>query len=176
MIGYEIWKIIPSLPFFSVSSLGRVRAEPRRVRFVSKKGAEAWREKKGKMLTQFQNGGYPLVHLNVNGRRIARTVHTLVAEAFIGPRPPKYDVCHNDGSRTNNIPDNLRYDTRAENLADMRRQGRVNLQGAKLTPKEVKAIRKLYGKETALILGKKFGVARNTIYKVWSREHWSHIV
>ena len=46
-------------------------------------------------------------------------VHHLVAAAFIGPRPAGMVICHNDGNRNNNRAENLRYDTQANNIADM---------------------------------------------------------
>jgi hypothetical protein len=54
-----------------------------------------------------------LIHAGVNS---CRTVHSLVAEAWIGPRPVKHDVNHIDGSRTNNDWTNLEYCTRSENV------------------------------------------------------------
>lgn len=50
--------------------------------------------------------------------RRRRLIHQLVAEEFIGPRPKGLDVCHNDGDKTNNVPSNLRYDTRSANILD----------------------------------------------------------
>lgn len=52
------------------------------------------------------------------------TVHGLVAEVFIGPRPEGLDVCHNDGDKSNNRASNLRYDTHSENQKDEVRAGR----------------------------------------------------
>lgn len=50
-------------------------------------------------------------------------VHILVAEAFIGPRPPGMDVCHANDVKTDNRPENLRYDTRSANMLDAVRNG-----------------------------------------------------
>lgn len=50
-------------------------------------------------------------------------VASLVAEAFIGPRPPGSVVCHNDGSRGNDKLSNLRYATQKENIRDKERHG-----------------------------------------------------
>lgn len=47
-----------------------------------------------------------------------RYVHELVTLCFLGPRPPGLEVCHNDGTRTNNDAGNLRYDTRQANALE----------------------------------------------------------
>ena len=61
---------------------------------------------------------YPTVTLSRNAKSVGRTVHSLVAAAFIGPRPPGMDVCHNDGDADNCQLSNLRYGTRSENILD----------------------------------------------------------
>lgn len=57
------------------------------------------------------------------GRGHSRTVHSLVAAAFIGPCPQGQEVRHKDGTRTNNTADNLEYGTRTDNLRDAIRHG-----------------------------------------------------
>lgn len=47
----------------------------------------------------------------------------LVLEAFVGPRPPGLDGCHNDGNKLNNSLSNLRWATRKDNMADARTHG-----------------------------------------------------
>lgn len=59
---------------------------------------------------------------SLNGRRYL--VHRLVCEAFHGPAPEAtMDVAHNNGNRTDNRAENLRWATRAENIADQRKHG-----------------------------------------------------
>lgn len=89
----EIIKPIPSFPEYSVSSHGRV---------FSKRGSQ--------MKVQ-DSYGYEVLCLN----KKKRTVHSLVAEAFIGERPDGLCVAHLDGSRNNNHYKNLKYCTYAEN-------------------------------------------------------------
>jgi hypothetical protein len=64
--------------------------------------------------------GYRCVSLD--GRR-ARTIHSIVAEAFIGPRPDGMEVNHIDGDKTNNAVSNLEYVTRKRNMAHARETG-----------------------------------------------------
>lgn len=66
--------------------------------------------------------GYLKVNLrDTLGGVKTRMVHTLVAEAWIGPRPFRHDVCHGPGGTADNCLSNLRYGTRSENEADKRR-------------------------------------------------------
>lgn len=86
--------------------------------------------------------GYLYCELAKQGQiRKNRTVHSLVAEAFIGPRPPGCEVAHKDGSRTNNFLSNLRYATYSENNADKLQHGTHlvggKAPGAKLTNNDV---------------------------------------
>lgn len=71
------------------------------------------------------------------GRGNTRTVHSLVAEAFLGPRPEGMEVLHIDGSRDNNHVSNLRYGTRSQNIQDA-----VAL-GTWMTPKRIEHCKKL---------------------------------
>jgi hypothetical protein len=68
--------------------------------------------------------GYPFVRLYANNERTGYTVHRLVADAFIGPRPPGMHTCHTDGDPRNNTLANLRYDTQSGNEQDKVRHGR----------------------------------------------------
>lgn len=67
--------------------------------------------------------GYWQVRIRFNGKHTSKTVHYLVALAFLGPRPEGLDIAHYDGDKSNNRPDNLRYTTRADNMADGVRLG-----------------------------------------------------
>jgi len=67
--------------------------------------------------------GYLVVGLFKDRICRARLVHTLVALAFLGPKPFKHDVCHWNGIKTDNRLVNLRYATRKENEADKLRHG-----------------------------------------------------
>ena len=109
----EIWKAVPGYEgLYEVSDLGRVRSFAR--------GVNGRLLKPGKA-----SNGYFTVCL---GRGKSRTLHSLVAEAFIGPKPSGQEVLHKDGTRTNNCVHNLRYGTRAENIRD------AVVQGTWLTP------------------------------------------
>jgi len=59
--------------------------------------------------------GYHHVKLSRDNRVAQRSIHALVAEAFLGPRPDGYEINHMDGLKTNNRPENLEYTTRQGN-------------------------------------------------------------
>jgi hypothetical protein len=87
------------------------------------------------------------------GKLFLRRVHTLVCEAFHGPKPDGLECCHNDGSRNNNVPSNLRWDTRGSNQQDAIQMGtfhgnsqRGECHGhTKLTNDAVRDIRRIGG-------------------------------
>jgi len=90
--------------------------------------------------------GYLSVSLSHNNHRVTKNVHRLVCMAFHGmPNPPTLQTRHLDGNPGNNVPQNLRWGTQAENWIDRRAHGRGN-QGeqhhaAKFTNKERARIR-----------------------------------
>lgn len=114
---HEIWKpILGYEGIYEVSNMGRVRSLDR----LCIGRGQRLESHKGRILCQTTlANGYKSVALRdkTHTRKSKRrTVHSLVAEAFLGPRPSKHDVMHLDGDRQNNIADNLRYGTRSENL------------------------------------------------------------
>ena len=118
----ERWKPVSGYEgIYEVSSHGRIRSLDRTVNYSNGQ----IRRQKGKILSTplMQQTGYPFVKLSNHGKNQVRTVHSLVAETFIGTRPEGTEVCHNDGNRTNNHLDNLRYGTPSENELDKLRHG-----------------------------------------------------
>lgn len=113
---------------YEVSSLGNVRSLAKVLPFRSKRGR--WftrRTKTAPIAKNLMNAGYHVVHLYRDDVRTVRTVHSVVAEAFIGPRPEGHDVAHWNGERLDNRAANLRYATRSENHMDKRRHGTSRL-------------------------------------------------
>ena len=116
----ERWRDIPGHPGYQVSDHGRVRSVDRT---VTRSDGHV-RRYKGKVLSAPLNpDGHPVVCLYIQRKSKLHTVHSLVAETFIGTRPEGMEVCHNDGNHTNNHVDNLRYGTRSENMLDRVRHG-----------------------------------------------------
>lgn len=166
MIQYndpEIWKDIPGFEGeYQASSHGRVRSVDHRVRVVAR-GTEATRLSHGRVLRpgRSKSGHVSVVLGRKHGSML---VHTAVALAFLGPRPEGLDVCHNDGDPTNNRLDNLRYDTRTDNILDVYRLGG---RWRKLSLEDVREIKRLMdsgavGAEVA----RQFGVSQTTVSKI----------
>jgi hypothetical protein len=102
------------------------------------------------------------------------------------PKPSlNHEVAHWDGVTTNNCATNIRWATRAENIADQRRHGTLNGSGgrgechprSKLSDRDVHEIRRLYsGRRGQLTeLAKSYGVNRSTIKRAAVGVMWSHL-
>jgi len=102
----ELWKTIPRYQHCEVSNKGRVRYKEEY--FISSHGLT-------KQERPLKLGGFGYIQVNLcspDDQSYGKTesVHNLVAEAFIGPRPNKYyRVDHIDEDKLNNSPDNLRW-------------------------------------------------------------------
>lgn len=123
----------------------------------------------------------------LDGARCEATAHTLVLEAFVGPRPsPTHQGAHCDGSRLNNSFANLRWATPSENQGDRARHG-TNPAGerngrAKICASDVRLIRSEYrrikasGRSRSVTeLEEKFGLHRATIVSIATGRSWRHI-
>jgi hypothetical protein len=100
----EIWKDVVGFEgSYEVSDLGRVR-NLRSLKLLKPRCADR----------------YPHVAFYSN-RPVERTVHSLVLEAFKGPRPSGMEALHWDDNKSNNALSNLRWGTVYENQADMAR-------------------------------------------------------
>ena len=116
----EVWKPIPNYEgMYEVSNYGRVRSCDREVKFKNKRGTEITMFCKGRELAARMRGnGYLYVDLWKRNKGTPFTVHTLVLEAFVGPRPEGHVCCHKDDVKTNNYIGNLRWGTYSDNAYD----------------------------------------------------------
>ena len=104
----EVWVGIDShWGGYDVSNLGRVRSRDRTVK--TKNGV--LRSYKGRILKPNVNGGRAQVQLGYGDRQ---PVRDLVAEAFIGPKPPGLVTVNLDGDPLNNRVENIAYMTYSE--------------------------------------------------------------
>lgn len=107
----EIWRKHPEYKEIEVSIFGRVRT-------LDKVGSRknGTYSKKGHVLKQSNStNGYMQVNIPIDGKRITKRVHRLVAETFI-PNPDNFPmVNHKDCNRTNNNVENLEWCTASYN-------------------------------------------------------------
>jgi hypothetical protein len=117
----EEWRPVVGVAHYEVSSLGVVRSVDRTILCADGRT----RSFKGQIIrgTHDRRMGYHRVVLWDRARPIARTVHSLIAEAFIGPCPPGQEVRHKNGDSSDNRAVNLEYGTRSQTLLDASRHG-----------------------------------------------------
>jgi HNH endonuclease/NUMOD4 motif len=158
----EIWKPVIHRHFenYQVSNLGRVKG-PLKIR-----------------KPHTNRCGYLQVHLSNGEYDAVKTVHKLVASAFLGNPPRGKIVNHKDGNKKNPALDNLEYVSAKEN---MKHASRFRLMAfgernnkAKLTDRDIRDIR--HSKETAPFLAAKYKVHKMTIYRAKWRNGWPHIL
>ncbi len=137
----ELWKWAPGFEgLYEVSNIGRVRSVAR----VTVAGQPL----RGKLFVlQVCTNGYMAVNFRKDGKSIRCLIHRLVLQAFVGPAPEGMVCCHNNGVRTDNRVENLRWDTIANNHADKRLHGTVTAgirnPAAKVTDEQVEEIIRL---------------------------------
>lgn len=106
------------------------------------------------------------------------SVHHLVLNAFVGPRPDGTQACHNNGNKSDNRVSNLRWDTPSANHADQVIHGTVprgeRSGKASLTEADVHEIRRrLCCGEGYRRIAKDFGVLRAAIRSIKIGRCWS---
>lgn len=115
----ERWLPIAGHPGYEVSDHGRVRSLERTITQPSRYGGFITRRMRGRLLLgSAVKSGHRFVSL---GRHNYHYVHILVLTAFVGPCPDGHECCHWDDDPANNYLSNLRWGTRADNIADFTR-------------------------------------------------------
>lgn len=171
-IVHEEWRAVDGWPY-EISNQGRVKSlnRNRNGRFgcVRRGVINKW--------------GYEAIVLCKDGSHKSFTVHSLVAAAFIGPRPEKMDINHIDGRKANNVVSNLEYVTRKQNCRhafdiglSTRVRGEMN-PTAKLRDSDVLGIKKLLRTKSMTIveIGSLFGVSKSLVGAIKNQQVWSHV-
>ena len=167
----EQWRTIPGFSDYSISDRGAVK------RTVTSKTSNAGKIRK----TYILPNGYQGVVLRRDGRTISQYVHTLVLLAFIGPRPTNnHQAAHENGIRTDNRLENLRWATRSENCADKKKHG-TDQRGMRhhlrrLSEDDIREIRQLrLSGITCKELAGRYGVSLPHISSISNGRSWGHI-
>lgn len=166
----EEWRpVVGFESFYSVSNMGRVRRDAPYL------GFRAGRIKQSRA----DRAGYRYLILHAKGFKKTHKVHTLVAAAFIGPRPPGKQINHMDGDKANNRHTNLEYVTSSENHQHAHSLGLFHVRrgvehhAARLTEADVIAIRA--SSDTHQALGETYGVSRAAITNIKNGKRWKHL-
>lgn len=169
----EMWKpIVRHEGFYEVSNFGKVRvsfdAIDRNPKFRS-----------GKILKLHFVNNYQRVWLCAPFKKFG-FVHSVVLEAFVGPRPNGKVARHIDGNSSNNRVENLTWGTQKENIADKNTHG-TQTRGAthglsKVSELDVLEIRRLRAAGLTLrAISDRFPISCDAIHNIVRRITWSHI-
>lgn len=162
---------------YEVSSSGQVRRLPSIISGRNNMGPMT-RRWPGKILKQNQQKlGYLMVQLCKDGAVKGKLVHRLVCVAFNGLCPPGLQCAHLDGTRGNNVPNNLKWVTAKENQAHSLLHGTSNRGDAAhqaiLKLSDIPIIcRRRKGGETYSSIAKDYGVHLSTIQYAVSGKNW----
>lgn len=151
------------------------------------------------LATHKNDKGYYSVQLHCSGFRKARTLHSLVADTFICPRPEGMQVNHINGVKSDNCVDNLEWVTPSENMAHALRiglrkksynhfnKGNRNLAptrpqtvdgnyNAKLSEADAKTIISLLKTgRTCKSLANEFSVSKTSVVYIKTGKRWPHL-
>jgi hypothetical protein len=167
-----IFREIPGFPGYYATTDGRIYS----TRQVAKK--KGWI----KQLNQFTHAnGYKYVGLRVDGKTGNQYIHRLILLTFVGPCPEGMEACHLDGSRANNHVDNLRWDTRLNNIRDKFDHGTM-MKGsqcpiAKLTEDIVREARREFSENgtPVKVLAQRYGITPGVMVLALKGITWKHV-
>ena len=158
----EEWKPVVGFEgVYEVSTLGRIK------RIKPSRGAVV-----GRILKPMRHSkGYPTVDLQ-DDRIVRRSVHQIVAAAFIGPCPPRMEVHHRDNDKGNPAATNLFYGTHKRNIADAAASG---LFRRKLSHEDVRSIRSLAGTMSVATIARQFNISWTNAKRIITGMYWYYI-
>lgn len=176
----EIWKPVVGFEgHYEISDLGNCRSVERPVQTRNRWGPMTV-VRRSRQLMPLPVGKYLGAQLSKEGKIKFRTLHTLVAEAFLGERPKGFDCCHMDGNPHNNTLVNLKWATKRENQSHRVQHGTHN-RGARayqaiLTEDGVREIRRRRQAGEILVgMGKQYGVSDAAIWRAAVGKSWRHL-
>jgi len=179
----EIWKPVPDLNYYEVSSHGRVRSLDRVQHINNRWGGTTKRVLKGRILSgkKHPNGSgitYLVIYV---GDKKEIYLNRAVCSAFHGnPPTDKHEAAHLDGNPLNNRPDNLAWKTPKENSADKiihgtSGKGSKNSRAILDEAKAVEIIKRYSSGESAESLAEEQGVCYGTVIGIASGKIWPHV-
>jgi hypothetical protein len=175
----ETWKeIIGYEGLYECSTHGRVRTVARSI--TCKNGMP--KPLRQRVLTpHFNSNGYLWVYLHKDGVKRFWLIHRLIALTFVGNPDSKAFVNHKSGIKTANVPENLEWVTRKENVSHAFKAGLMSHAGeknsqSKLTEEKVRSIRGEYFKGCSVkALAAKYGISARRIHDVVANRCWQGV-
>ncbi len=168
----EEWRPVLGHDGYFVSSMGRVCSVDRTI--TRSTGSDQFC--RGRLLRPRPQSKEHL-SVTLSCKKTAQ-VHSLVLEAFVGPRPYGLECLHHDDDPTNNRLSNLRWGTRSDNIRDGIRNGKYHVgervYNARLTDEAVRFIRANPHLPSAY-LGNRFGVHETAVRFARSGKTWKHV-
>lgn len=167
----EIWK--PVLGYegvYEISSLGRLRT-------ISRNGKAI---EPAVRAMGFYASRYVQTILTKFGKTKTVNIHSMVCEAFHGPRPAGEWARHLDGDRRNNRANNLAWGTSKENMADQYAHG-TRIMGercpsSRLTSEGVRKIRKMLTTGMSQTdIASASGISQATVSAIKTGRLWGHV-
>lgn len=166
----EIWRPVVGFEgLYEISSLGRARSL-----FYARKQKPPPRY----LRPSVRPDGYLAVTLMTTpcSPRHPKTIHRMVAEAFLPQCEGRNFVNHLDFNRQNNRVENLEWVTNSENLAYSVEHGR-NTRGeqvpqSKLNRFQVIAIRRICNSLPHQMIARRFGISVTTVSEIVNRKTW----
>lgn len=164
----EVWKPVVNYEgVYEVSDYGQVR-----------------RVGRATLKNNVNSTGYSTVCLSRNSVCKTKKVHSLVCEAFLGPRPNGYHVNHIDANKQHNSLDNLEYlPPRLNNLFAVQARYALDLieprsqerWKRKLKPEDVVHIRELSATMGSRRIGAIYGLHHQTVRNIVLRRIWKSV-
>jgi hypothetical protein len=162
----EVWRPVVDYPNNRVSSFGRIMR-------IDKKNI--WRI----VYPYLHHSGYSGITFRLGDKKRSTFVHIVVAETFLGSRPPGLECCHADDVKANNMLANLRWDTHKANLADSLKNGKRAMGESascrKLGSHQVDEVRRMSNNgmspsEIATVIG----ITCSNVQAILTGKIWSH--
>lgn len=156
------WKPIPHVPLYEVSETGQVRHRRLSAKYPTR----------GPVSGTINARGYRVVTVAINAKPKTFTVASLVAAAFLGPRPPGLTVNHKDGNKQNDHWTNLEYCTRLENVQHAWKMGLMPTTRSYLpftVVEQIRAYAQAHPTSTYTDIGRVFGISYEVASKILRR-------
>ena len=177
-------KDIPNTFGYKVSDDGRVYSTKRRYNAFGKEVIkEQFKElKQGNGTAGYNTVDMVFIDEDMNRCKICKTVHRLVAEAFVPNPNNKPHVNHIDGNKRNNKASNLEWVTRAENANHAYSNGLIQPSkgedhyASKLSEKQcISLIQDILDGLTNNQLSKKYKLHSRYISLIRHKKRWKHV-